>query len=171
MAISVLRYHAVVPIDTAAELRGSVALASFREQIGWLARRGYRSLTLDEVADGLSGHHDTAGGRSVAITFDDGYRCAALHALPVLEEFGMTATLFVVTGVVGGTTRRRVAIGGHAFPHANWDELEGAVARGFAIGSQSLSHMSLVEAGANVLEDEIGANTASRFRRGAGAWF
>ena len=28
---------------------------------------------------------------------DDGYRCVVEHAVPVLAEFGMTATMFVVT--------------------------------------------------------------------------
>ena len=49
MAIPVLMYHAVLPIDAAEEVRGTVPLATFRAQIGWLARRRYRALTLDEV--------------------------------------------------------------------------------------------------------------------------
>ena len=37
------------------------------------------------------------------MSFDDGYRDVAENALPVLEELGFTATVFIVTGAVDGT--------------------------------------------------------------------
>ena len=154
MAIPILMYHAVLPIDAAAKVRGTVPLAVFREQIGWLARRGYRALTLDDVEASLAGSSDTRG-RSVAITFDDGYRCVLEHAFPVLAEFGMTATLFVVTGAVGQTTEWYVAGGGRAFEHADWDELERAAARGFAIGSHTVSHLALAGGESAAIADEL----------------
>ena len=157
MAIPILMYHAVLPIDAAAKARGTVPLAVFRNQIGWLARRGYRSLTLDDVATRLDG----GGGareRAVAITFDDGYRCVLEHAFPVLAEFGMTATLFVVTSAVGQTTEWYVAGGGRAFEHASWDELERAAAQGFAIGSHTVSHLSLAGGEETAVAEELGAS-------------
>lgn len=157
MTVPILMYHAVLPIDATAKVRGTVPLAVFRDQIGWLARRGYRALTLDDVADRLEGKGD-ARGRPVAITFDDGYRCVLEHAFPVLAEFGMTATLFVVTGAVGTTTDWYVAGGGRAFEHANWDELSRAAAQGFAIGSHTASHLSLASAGEAEIADELGAS-------------
>jgi len=39
MAIPGLTYHAGAPIGAGAEVRGTVALARFRKQISWLARR------------------------------------------------------------------------------------------------------------------------------------
>lgn len=158
MALPILMYHAVLPIDATEPVRGTVPLATFREQIGWLARRGYRALTLDEVAAALGGSGDAAPGRSVAISFDDGYRCVVEHALPVLEEFGMTAVLFVVTGAVGRTTDWYVPKGGRAFEHADWSELESAAAHGFAIGSHSVSHLSLTGASNDAVADELGAS-------------
>jgi len=157
MAVPILMYHAVLPIDATAKVRGTVPLAVFRDQIAWLARRGYRSLTLDDVAAALAGSGD-ARGRSVAITFDDGYRCVLEHAFPVLAEFGMTATLFVVTGAVGTTTDWYVAGGGRAFEHASWDELERAAAQGFAMGSHTVSHRSLADASDAEVADELGAS-------------
>ena len=41
----------------------------------------------------------------VALSFDDGYRDVAEHALPVLERQGFRATVFVATGVVDGTAK------------------------------------------------------------------
>jgi peptidoglycan/xylan/chitin deacetylase (PgdA/CDA1 family) len=157
MAVPILMYHAVLPIDATVKVRGTVPLAVFRDQIAWLARRGYRSLTLDDVADRLAGASQ-GRGRAVAITFDDGYRCVIEHAVPVLAEFGMTATLFVVTGAVGRTTEWYVAGGGRAFEHASWDELERAAARGFAIGSHTVNHVSLATATDAAVADEVGAS-------------
>lgn len=157
MTVPILMYHAVLPIDAAAKVRGTVPLAVFRDQIGWLARRGYRALSLDDAADRLEAASD-ARGRAVAITFDDGYRCVLEHAFPVLAEFGMTATLFVVTGAVGATTDWYVAGGGRAFEHASWDELVRAAAQGLAIGSHTVSHRSLVDASAMEVADELGAS-------------
>jgi peptidoglycan/xylan/chitin deacetylase (PgdA/CDA1 family) len=150
-------YHAVLPIGASESVRGTVPLSIFREQIGWLSRRGYRSLTLDQAAAALQGG-DGARGRSVVITFDDGYRCVVEHAVPVLAEFGMTATMFVVTNAVDTTTDWYVQGGGRRFEHASWAELERAAARGFTIGSHTVSHRSLVDASESVVADELGAS-------------
>lgn len=163
--LPILVYHAVLPIGPGEAVRGTVPLAVFRDQIGWLARRGYQALSLDAAADLLEGG-GAAPGRPVAITFDDGYRCVVEHALPVLVEFGMTATLFVVTDAVGRTSDWYVAKGGRAFEHAGWDALETAVARGFAVGSHARSHVPLADAPPDAIADEVGRSrdaVAARF--------
>ena len=74
MRVPVLTYHAVLPVDRPTRLRGTVPLSVFREQIDWLRRRGYTSLSLDETADLLEGGEPVAR-RLVTLCFDDGYRC------------------------------------------------------------------------------------------------
>jgi peptidoglycan/xylan/chitin deacetylase (PgdA/CDA1 family) len=44
-------------------------------------------------------------GRSVAVTFDDGWRDNYDHAFPVIKAAGMPVTLFVVTDMVGSRYR------------------------------------------------------------------
>ncbi|MEX2208223.1 MAG: polysaccharide deacetylase family protein [Myxococcota bacterium] len=148
----------MLPIEASESVRGTVPLTVFREQLAWLARRGYRALTLDEAATALQGEGAAPRGRSVVITFDDGYRCVVEHALPVLLEFGMTATMFVVTNAVDTTTDWYVQGGGRPFEHASWPELERAAARGFTIGSHTANHRSLVDASESVVADELGAS-------------
>jgi peptidoglycan/xylan/chitin deacetylase (PgdA/CDA1 family) len=69
-----------------------------------LAERGYHTWTLCEAAaraaSGLS-----LPRKSVVLTFDDGCRCFRDHAQPELQARGMTATLFAVSGALGGTNR------------------------------------------------------------------
>jgi peptidoglycan/xylan/chitin deacetylase (PgdA/CDA1 family) len=151
-------YHGVLPIEPTANVRGTVPLSVFRDQIAWLARRGYRSLTLDEAAEALRSDGHPPRGRNVVITFDDGYRCVVEHAFPVLAEFGLTATLFVVTAAVDTTTDWYVQGGGRPFEHASWSELERAASRGFTIGSHTVSHRSLLDASDAVRAEELGAS-------------
>lgn len=165
VAIPILMYHAVLPIEASESVRGTVPLAIFREQIAWLARRGYRSLSLDEAAAALRGDGAAKRGRCMVITFDDGYRCVVEHAVPVMAEFGMTATLFVVTAAVDTTTDWYVQGGGRRFEHASWPELERAAARGFTIGSHTVNHRSLVDASESVVADELGASKETLEKR------
>jgi peptidoglycan/xylan/chitin deacetylase (PgdA/CDA1 family) len=73
----------------------------FVEQMDLLRAEGYRVVDVVEAArllasgDGLE--------RVVALSFDDGYRDVAEHALQVLERCGFRATVFVAPRVVDGT--------------------------------------------------------------------
>jgi len=164
LRIPILVYHAVLPLERGARVRGTVALDAFREQIGWLARRGYTALSLDRAAGILAGTAPPVR-RSVVITFDDGYRCVHEHALPVLREAGFTATLFVVTDVVGGRSEWYVAKGGRAFLHADWAELERAAADGFTIGSHTARHRRLTDLPPAELDEELTSSGEAIRRR------
>ena len=67
----------------------------FAEQLEVLVRR-MRPVRLDALAADRQ-----PGPREVAITFDDAYLDVLLAALPVLERFGIPATVFVVTDALG----------------------------------------------------------------------
>ena len=88
-------YHHVSPAPGLV----TVSPATFRAQMSWLARHGYRSVGADDLAAFLEGQALPA--KSVMITFDDGYLDNWVHAHPVLAELGLSATLFVVTGWLG----------------------------------------------------------------------
>jgi peptidoglycan/xylan/chitin deacetylase (PgdA/CDA1 family) len=87
--VVVLCYHALSeswPADL------SIAPEAFERQLGQLAARGYRGATLRAAIE------DPPGERTVAVTFDDGYRDFADHAWPSLKRHGVPVTLFVPTG-------------------------------------------------------------------------
>ena len=71
----------------------------FADQMETLARRR-QVVPLDELAAALERGHAPANW--VAITFDDGYADLLHEALPALQRFGCTATLFVTTGALDG---------------------------------------------------------------------
>ncbi|MGB6007196.1 polysaccharide deacetylase family protein [Castellaniella sp.] len=105
--VPVLMYHHVTPAGGAI----NVTPEHFRDQLAWLKRQGYRTLTCEEFAAHLAG--EPAPERSVLITFDDGYLDNYVHAWPALREYGFHAVIFLVTGWIGQ---------GPARPHAGQGE-------------------------------------------------
>jgi peptidoglycan/xylan/chitin deacetylase (PgdA/CDA1 family) len=78
--------------------REGAGLTGFRDQLDWLGRH----MTVVPLTDALD--RLRAGAplppRSVAITFDDGYRDNLELAVPELERRGMPATFFLVPGLL-----------------------------------------------------------------------
>jgi peptidoglycan/xylan/chitin deacetylase (PgdA/CDA1 family) len=97
----ILGYHRIASI-THDPHQICIDPANFAEQLEAL-RRYAHPLSLQEVVQGL--HHGTLPRRAIALTFDDGYADVLYHALPLLEQFEIPATLFVVTGRLGETFR------------------------------------------------------------------
>jgi peptidoglycan/xylan/chitin deacetylase (PgdA/CDA1 family) len=79
----------------------AIAPRRFAAQMDLLRAEGYRVLDVVEAGRLLAGRERLE--RVVALSFDDGYRDVAEHALPVLERHGFRATVFVATGVIDGT--------------------------------------------------------------------
>ena len=69
----------------------------FEHGLALLQDRGYRTLSLVELADCIR-RGASLPKRSFVITFDDGYRSVYQQAFPVLQKYGMTATVFLWSG-------------------------------------------------------------------------
>ena len=97
-----LLYHAVADPPPGCDLeerRIFVTPRQFEGQMASLARRGYRSLRLDEYARRL-GNGGTA--RTVLITFDDAYAHVDEVVTPILRRHGFSAVMFVPWAYIGG---------------------------------------------------------------------
>ena len=70
----------------------------FREQMK-LLRRNYHPITLDNIADWLTGKR-ALPRRSVAVTFDDGFADNVEIAAPIMEEFGIFGTFYLTVDSV-----------------------------------------------------------------------
>ena len=75
-------------------LESNTAPSVFARHLDFLSRH-YHVVPLELAISGA------APDGAVAITFDDGYRSVYEYAAPLLEERGMTATVLLVTDVVG----------------------------------------------------------------------
>ena len=105
----VLYYHRVAALESDPQ-RLCVPPNLFRAQLDAI-RNTYRFISVRElVAMVVAG--ERLGGKSVAVTFDDGYADNLHGALPVLTEFGLPAACFVSSAYIG------------ADREFWWDELE-----------------------------------------------
>lgn len=109
-AIPVLMYHHV---STSPGMI-TVSPAHFAAQMAWLARAGYRTIGGAQLAAWFAG--EPLPAKSVMLTFDDGYLDNWVHAHPVLQEHGLTALCFLVTGWPGAGAPRAHAGTGGALP-------------------------------------------------------
>ena len=114
----------------------------FATQIAHLARAGWRTLTLPELAAIARGER-LVRPRELMITFDDAYRGLRDHAFPVLRDVGFTGVCFVITDYAGRLNRWDVAYGGRRFAHLAWRDIERWSARGIAFESHTASHLRL----------------------------
>lgn len=74
----------------------STPIRVFEQQMRFVARH-YRVVSLRD----LVAHLDSGSGESVvAVTFDDGYRDNYQHAFPILQRYGVPATIFLSTGSI-----------------------------------------------------------------------
>lgn len=89
-SVPVLMYHHVRPGG------GMIGCTpeNFEDQLRWLKKEGYKSLSLDEFAQHLAGKDQ---GKAVLITFDDGYLDNWVYAFPLLQKYQFKATIFLVT--------------------------------------------------------------------------
>lgn len=91
-AIPVLMYHHVCPNPGLV----TVSPEAFLEQMIALKQAGYRTITADDMGSFLDGN--PLPQKSVMITFDDGYLDNYVYAYPILQQLGLHAIIFAVTG-------------------------------------------------------------------------
>ena len=95
--VPVLNYHQV---NNKYQTVLTMKPENFDEQMKYLHDNDYHSITQEEFDAYMSGDGDLPD-RPVMITFDDGYIDNYKEAYPILKKYGFTATIFVITDLVG----------------------------------------------------------------------
>nr|WP_313885214.1 polysaccharide deacetylase family protein [Clostridium sp. DJ247] len=95
-SVPVLMYHSI-DYEKDNELR--VPTEKFREQMKYIKDNGYTTLTFNELYDFFI-NNTPVPEKSVVITFDDGYEDNYKNAYPILKEYGINATIFVITATI-----------------------------------------------------------------------
>lgn len=102
-SVHIIAYHRVVADIAKAEREAIyglvVSTATFRRHCE-LLRKSYDVVSLEAARDFLDSNQKLTRPLAV-ITFDDGYLDFYEEAFPVLNEFGLTATVFLPTNFIG----------------------------------------------------------------------
>jgi peptidoglycan/xylan/chitin deacetylase (PgdA/CDA1 family) len=127
----------------------SLMVERFRTQLSLLRRFGYRSVSPIDVANATLGGPPVPA-RSVVITLDDGYLDTFIAALPILLEFGFSATCYLVADRVGGSSDWTLPA-----RLMGWAEAREWLAAGMSIGSHALTHHNLTLLPPDALWSEV----------------
>lgn len=151
-SLPVIMFHSVGNKDTSWPWHAlTCPFAFFEQKIKALAARGYRSITLGELAERQRAHRPPSA-KQVVLTFDDGYLDNWVYAYPLLRREGWQGIIYVNPEFVEDGERPRPNLAdvwegrcdaanlpGHGF--LNWGELKAMLASGvMEIGTHSMTH-------------------------------
>jgi peptidoglycan/xylan/chitin deacetylase (PgdA/CDA1 family) len=136
----VLGYHGVAR----SRLREDLSLLQvspdrFRTHLQLLLAAGFRFVTVAELARRADGGVPEPG--LAVVTFDDGMHNNFTIARPILDEYGIPATVYVTIGLIGGRSPWIGPAGdGAIMSESQLRELAGA---GWELGAHSMTHADL----------------------------
>lgn len=147
---SILMYHSIA--DNSDEAH-TVSIDNFRKQVFWLIENGFEIISLSSLLKLIQTQDYQNSRKKVVITFDDGYQDFLDNAMPILLDVNATATIFLVTGMMGGT--------------ADWNPIASDVTlmtedgahhikeKGFSLGSHTITHINLETASQQDLQQQL----------------
>lgn len=155
--VVVLCYHAVSPNWQAAL---SVTPEQFESQIDFLLRRHWQPVTFTEAVLAPPAR------RTLAISFDDGFRSVTEYALPILQRRQVPATLFAPTAFMNGGQQLswpgvehwRDTSDAAELTAVDWDDLARLARLGWEIGSHTCTHPRLTQLDDDALMSELQAS-------------
>jgi peptidoglycan/xylan/chitin deacetylase (PgdA/CDA1 family) len=141
---AILLYHGVGPTSTRIDpgfLR--VRPEAFHAQLRLLLEAGFEIVTVGEFAERSRGYTPPPG--IIALSFDDGMDDNHSVVLPLLQEHGLRATVYVTTGLIGKANPWMAPESGARMMTVH--ELRELAAAGFEIGAHTVSHPDLSRLG------------------------
>jgi len=128
---------------------GCIRPEKFRKQIEFLLNFGFEFTTLS----GLTANRNKSN--LIALTFDDGYQDIYTYAFPVLRNYNIPATIFLIANVIGCDNSWDVNLGGIRYRHLDSDEIKELLQNGWEMGSHGLSHHLLVGMPSSQMQAEL----------------
>ena len=122
----------------------------FESEMQWVAEQGYKGISLKKF------YEDTEQEKVFVLTFDDGYKDFFDIAMPILNKLGFSATIFIVSKLIGNISLwRRKELQSALL---NWGEVNEMIKIGYEIGSHGLYHSNFSHLSTVELRQEIGGS-------------
>jgi len=151
--IPVLTYHLISKDPPAAMKRWSVTPRAFQRQMAYLHRKGYQSITLEQLWDYLT-RGTPLPPKPICITFDDGYQSHHEETFSLLAQYGFSATVFLVADFVGKANEWDRIDPPPAL--LSWEQILTSNYPTISFQSHSLSHKKLTSLSYEEINREIG---------------
>jgi peptidoglycan/xylan/chitin deacetylase (PgdA/CDA1 family) len=151
----ILMYHSISRLENDPN-RLCTSPEQFGDHMRYLKRIGLQGVCIRELCRA----RDAGSTKGlVGITFDDGYQDFLHNALPVLERLGFTATVFVISGLLGSMN--------------NWDhhieprpqlqllgaeDIRAVSERGMEVGGHTATHAWLPGLEPELLREEVSSS-------------
>ena len=146
----ILMYHSISPSTEPDPHRLRVHPDRLDRHLRLLRRLGLRGVSQTELVRAVE--RGEADGL-VGLTFDDGYTDFLEYAVPVLERHGMTGTVYVVAGRMGGENTWDT---GPRFRIMDTQQVRKVAAAGHEVGSHTMTHVRLAGVDPTQLAVEVG---------------
>jgi peptidoglycan/xylan/chitin deacetylase (PgdA/CDA1 family) len=163
--VPILMYHSITERPPPETAPLAVSPGAFTDQMALLKDRGFTPISFGALSTIMQsrqhGSHDHGEvgelpEKPVVITFDDGYADFHQHALPVLDDLGFAATVFVTTGWLADAGAD--AAGRPLDRMLSWSQTREAAEHGVEMGGHSHSHPQLDQLSDNDLRGELTRN-------------
>ncbi|MFP7345258.1 polysaccharide deacetylase family protein [Bacillus safensis] len=135
--LPILMYHS---ISSGNSLR--VPKSEFASHMKWLKDNDYVTLSPEEVYRVFI-TNSMPSKKSVLITFDDGYTDNYTKAFPILKQYGMKATIFMIEQSIGRPN------------HLTDEQMDEMMAHGISIESHTIHHLELNQLSKQQQEEEL----------------
>ncbi len=169
--IPILMYHSIAEDASATFQPFTVSPSLFAEHMAYLHHAGYTPLTVTQFV-ARRNRVDALPARPIVITFDDGFADFFTSALPILQKYSFSATMYIPTAYIGGTSRWMEHEGEGNRPLLSWQQIQEMNASGIECGAHSHTHLQLdllsrlraneeITLSKRILEDSLGQSVTS----------
>jgi peptidoglycan/xylan/chitin deacetylase (PgdA/CDA1 family) len=151
ISIPILTYHS---LDSSRSVI-STAPEKFRRQMKNLSDASFNVIKLRDLVKRIQENRELPA-KSVVITFDDGFQSVYDLALPVLRDYGYSATVFLVTSFCGKNNRWNGQPDSiPSFDLLTWDQVSRMREQQMEFGVHTATHPDLTKLAGSRISEEI----------------
>lgn len=136
----VIMYHSID--ENEMETKLSLCPVGFEKQMKFLYDNKYNVVTLGQMLEYIKSRKKIPP-KTLAITFDDGFKNNYTCAYPVLKRYGFPATIFVIVSKIGQDE------------YLSWDDIRDMQKNGISVGSHTVNHLWLPSLDSEKLKYEL----------------